>query len=103
MEKEIIEKLDLIINDRYKYYDAVIHYGEKIYKFKSFDISMSEYDFISGGHLRLKDAYYLLFEYKGVFITELWTKEFILNVKKEILFKEIEKTEYNLKGFYYMN
>lgn len=103
MESKIIEKLDLIIDDRYKYSDAVILYGKEVYKFKNFDISIAEHNLLSDADLYLKNSYCLLFRYKGAYITEQWTKELILYVEKDFLIKEIQETMYNLKGFYYMN
>jgi len=77
--------------------------GVKIYEIKGINVLICEYNFNNNKYLKDRNEYYLLYRYKTSFIEKVWTEEFFLNVKKEILMKEIQETMYNLKGFYYIN
>jgi len=99
--KEIIKKLDLIIDDRHQY-STIVH-GIETYRIKGFDISISQYDEIHNKDLTSDKLFFLFFRYKGACCTELWSEIFLLNAEKEILIKAINNTMYNLKGFYYLN
>ena len=100
MEKEIIKKLDLMESDKLTCYSEIS--GQKIYEIKNRSIYVAEFDIIHDTALRFPRVLFLLFMYKNVRISEVWTKEYVIGVKKEFLFDKLKETEYELKGFYYL-
>ena len=102
MKKEIIEKLDLIIDDRYKYSNATILYNIQTYTIKGLNISISEFDHVNNKDLRSDNCILVFYRYKTAYKYGIWTSEAFLQLSKEIVLKMFKEELDGLKDFYYM-
>ena len=85
MDKQIIDKLDLIIDDRYKYSNSTVLYGIDTYKMQDIDVSISQYDQYDKKDLRVVGELCLLFRYKNAYAKVIMTDEFIMYIDKIVM------------------